>query len=64
MRMMTKAEVCDYLKISFRTIEVWMDKGRFPRGVQIGKPVYWAEEAVHQWQAQMFRSQLDWKRKL
>ena len=61
MELMTKTEVCQKLKVSTRTIELWVHEGRFPPAVQIGKSVYWASEAVDKWQENLFKKQLAWK---
>lgn len=63
METMNKEQVCTTLKIAPRTLEGWVKAGRFPPPVQIGKAVYWLDEAVQKWQVQTFKAQLEWKRR-
>ncbi|WP_084414701.1 helix-turn-helix transcriptional regulator [Chitinibacter tainanensis] len=62
--LLTKASLCEQLKISERTLENMVRQGVFPPPVRIGKYVYWSETAVVKWQELRFAAQNAWTEKL
>ncbi len=47
-----KAELCDWLGISYPTIWTWMRAGRFPRGIVVGGGegrIAWKRSEVRAW---------------
>ncbi|MGC8505006.1 MAG: helix-turn-helix transcriptional regulator [Acidithiobacillus sp.] len=59
-RLLTKADLCDQLTISPRTLENMVKAGDFPPPVRIGKHVYWSQKAVTAWQQRLFSAQESW----
>ena len=55
-----KAALCAMLMISERGIENMVKGGIFPKGVRIGKRVYWSEIAVNRWREAFFTAQESW----
>ncbi|HRQ45541.1 MAG TPA: helix-turn-helix domain-containing protein [Rhodocyclaceae bacterium] len=55
-----KAELCERLRVSQRTIENMVRDGEFPPPVRIGKHVYWSETTVRTWQRRLFCAQESW----
>ncbi|CAJ0700263.1 helix-turn-helix domain-containing protein [Ralstonia wenshanensis] len=58
--LLTKADLCERLNISPRTLENMVNAGTFPPSVRVGKYVYWSEIAVNTWQRRMFSAQEAW----
>jgi predicted DNA-binding transcriptional regulator AlpA len=58
--LLTKAQVCERLSLSARTLETMVQAGRFPPPVRLGKCVYWTERAVASWLARAFGAQEAW----
>lgn len=59
-RLLSKANLCERLNISPRTLENMVNAGTFPPSVRVGKYVYWSELAVAEWQRRMFAAQEAW----
>lgn len=55
-----KAELCERLNVSERTVENMVKAGSFPPPVRVGKYVYWSEIAVKKWQQRLFAAQESW----
>lgn len=55
-----KADLCQRLNVSERTIENMVNEGAFPPPVRVGKYVYWSEIAVRKWQERLFAAQESW----
>ena len=60
MSILTKQEVCKVLGISIRGLEIMISRGEFPKGVKIGKCLYWSEEAIQVWKCRLFSRQENW----
>ncbi|BDT60205.1 hypothetical protein MasN3_36990 [Massilia varians] len=58
--LLEKSDVIKRLGVSERTLEKWMESGKFPRGLKLGKNAKWAEAAVELWLAQALAPQLTW----
>ena len=59
--LLNKADLCQKLGISPRTIENMIKDGKFPPAVRIGKYVYWSEKSIARWHDALFTSQEDWR---
>lgn len=55
-----KADLCEKLRISERSIENMVKAGTFPPPVRIGKRVFWSDRAIRKWQGELFASQESW----
>ena len=58
--LLTKQVVCKRLSLSERTLEGMVKSQQFPKGVRIGKHLYWCEAAVQGWTIRMFGAQTAW----
>lgn len=58
--LLTKQLVCDRLALSARTLEGMVGANLFPKGIRIGKHLYWSEAAVNTWTTRMFGIQEAW----
>jgi predicted DNA-binding transcriptional regulator AlpA len=58
--LLTKQLVCERLSLSARTLEGMVKSQQFPKGVRIGKHLYWCEAAVQGWTIRMFGAQEAW----
>jgi predicted DNA-binding transcriptional regulator AlpA len=58
-----KAEVCAHMGISPRTLENLVLKGKFPKGVSIGKWAYWSPKVLQNWHKRQFAVQEAWQLK-
>jgi predicted DNA-binding transcriptional regulator AlpA len=56
-----KAQLCELLAISERTIEGMVKNRQFPPPVRVGKHVYWTEAVVRKWQQRLFAAQENWE---
>eukprot|EP01036_Dinobryon_divergens_P015000 gene15000-20289_t len=54
---LNKSEVHEILNISERTLENMIRDQQFPRGVRIGKTVYWTPNIVQAWLDAKFKAQ-------
>lgn len=59
--LLSKAQLCERLSISERTVENMVKAGTFPPPVRVGKYVYWSEAAVRKWQRRLFACQETWE---
>jgi len=59
-RLMTKVSVCEQLNVSPRTLEGMVNSDQFPKGVRIGKHMYWSETSVQSWTIRVFGPQEAW----
>lgn len=58
MEVISKDELLAELKVSARTLENWVRRGEFPRGVRIGKRVTWSRKALEQWRQRKYAFQM------
>ncbi|MFC7461032.1 helix-turn-helix transcriptional regulator [Hydrogenophaga defluvii] len=56
-------EVAERMNMCARSIQKLVAKGRFPRGVYLGRDVFWLETVVDEWLEAQFASQLAWEPK-
>ena len=56
-----KAEVCDQLGISPRTLENLVNADKFPAGVRIGKWSFWSAKVLEDWRRRQFAIQENWR---
>ena len=49
LRLLSKAEVCQTVGVSFPTIWVWMRAGSFPRSRIVGGKSMWRSDEIAQW---------------
>lgn len=59
--LLKKTEICAVLNISPRALENMVSSGRFPRGVPVGKYVYWSKKVVDDWLRRTFGAQENWR---
>lgn len=59
--LLTKAQVATAMGIAVRTLEGLVAAGEFPRGVRVGRCLYWTEEAVSRWHQRLFAVQISWR---
>lgn len=59
--LLTKSQVATAMGIAVRTLEGLVAAGEFPRGVRVGRCLYWTEEAVARWHQRLFAVQLAWR---
>lgn len=59
--LLTKEQVAAQMGISVRTLEGLIANGEFPRGVRVGRFLYWTELAISQWHQRTFAVQLAWR---
>lgn len=55
-----KAEVCEMLGVSPRTLDNLVSRREFPEGVRIGKWSYWTLRAVERFHERAFAAQENW----
>ena len=55
-----KADVCNELGISLRTLDNLVQRNQFPPGVRIGKWCYWSSKALDNYRERAFRMQEVW----
>jgi predicted DNA-binding transcriptional regulator AlpA len=48
-RLLSKADVCDLTSRTFPTIWTWMQRGKFPRAVNLNGRPAWRESEVIEW---------------
>ena len=60
-KLVGKAEVCQLLDVSDRTLEKMVAACLFPPPLRLGKRVAWAEEAVVRWLNMSLQAQLNWE---
>ena len=59
--LLSKVVLCARLGVSARTIENMVKADDFPRGVRVGKFLYWSEACVTAWQQRVFGVQQSWR---
>ena len=59
--LINKKTLCSRLNISQRSLENMINRERFPRGVTVGKCVYWSEKALAAWLQREFGAQENWR---
>jgi predicted DNA-binding transcriptional regulator AlpA len=57
MEVISKDELLAELKIAARTLENWVRRGEFPRGVRIGRRMTWSRKALEQWRRRKYAFQ-------
>lgn len=60
---LTLKEVAERLNMCTRSIQKMVKARRFPRGVHLGRDVFWLETVVDQWLEAKFSDQLAWESK-
>jgi prophage regulatory protein len=60
-KMILKAEVCERLRVSDRTLEKMVRAKEFPAPLRHGKWLTWSEAAVDRWQRLAVESQMTWE---
>ena len=60
-KMMLKAEVCERLGVSDRTLEKMVRANEFPNPLRHGKWLRWSQEAVERWLRMALEPQLNWE---
>jgi excisionase family DNA binding protein len=48
-KLMSPAELAEYLDVPVRTIYIWRDKGTGPRGLKVGKHIRYRITDVETW---------------
>ena len=59
--LINKKTLCGRLGVSQRGLENMISQKRFPRGVTVGKCVYWSEKALGAWLQREFGAQENWR---
>ena len=59
--LLTKQHVAAQMGVSVRTLEGLVANGEFPKGVRVGKFLYWTETAINAWHERVFAAQLAWR---
>lgn len=49
MKLITKEQVAVLFEVRPRTIEKWVQDGKFPKPLKIGKRVWWCEDELMTW---------------
>lgn len=57
----TKERVAKQMGLSVRTLEGLVANGEFPKGVRVGRFLYWTEAAITAWHQRVFAVQLSWR---
>jgi predicted DNA-binding transcriptional regulator AlpA len=57
MEVISKSELLAELKISARTLENWVRRGEFPRGVRVGRRMTWSRSALERWRERRYAFQ-------
>lgn len=60
---LTLSEVAERLNMCTRSIQKMVKARRFPRGVHLGRDVFWLETVVDQWLEAKFSEQMAWEPK-
>ena len=60
-RVLKKAEVCQELGISVRTLENLVNAHKFPPGVRVGKFCFWSVKVIKDWHQRQFAVQEAWR---
>jgi predicted DNA-binding transcriptional regulator AlpA len=58
---LTKQQVCDFLQMSPRALEMAVRRNEFPPAVRLGKRVYWSRNSVENFIREQFREQNAWQ---
>ncbi|MES2992302.1 MAG: helix-turn-helix domain-containing protein [Pseudomonadota bacterium] len=58
---LTKQQVCDFLQMSPRALEMAVRRNEFPPAVRVGKRVYWSRKSVENFIREQFREQDAWR---
>ena len=59
--LLTKERVAAQMGISIRTLEGLIANSEFPKGVRVGRFLYWTEVAINAWHQRVFAAQLAWR---
>lgn len=59
--LLTKEQVATRMGICVRTLEGLVANGEFPKGVRVGRFLYWTEAAINAWHQRVFAAQLAWR---
>lgn len=59
--LLNKEQAAQRMGISVRTLDTLVANGEFPRGVRVGRFLYWTEAAILQWHQRLFAAQLGWR---
>lgn len=59
--LLDKAQLAGVLGLSVRTLEELVASRQFPRGVRIGRKLFWAAPVADTWKKRMFSHQLQWR---
>jgi len=57
MEIIDKDALLTELKVSARTLENWVRRGEFPRGVRVGRRMTWSRRALERWRERRYAFQ-------
>jgi len=60
-QLLDKARLSTSMGVSVRLLDDLVSKGSFPRGVRVGRRLYWTSQVVDAWRQRTFSHQLHWR---
>jgi predicted DNA-binding transcriptional regulator AlpA len=60
-QLLDKPRLAASMGLSVRLLDDLVSNGRFPKGVRVGRRLYWTPQAVETWRQRTFAHQLHWR---
>lgn len=60
-QLLDKARLATSMGVSVRLLDELVSSGRLPKGVRVGRRLYWTSQAVDAWRQRTFSQQLHWR---
>lgn len=59
--LLDKPRLAESMGVSVRLLDDLVNKGSFPKGVRMGRRLYWTPLAVETWRQRTFAHQVHWR---
>jgi predicted DNA-binding transcriptional regulator AlpA len=60
-QLLDKIQMASLMGLSVRTLEELVGNGQLPKGVRVGRRLFWAVQVVEAWRQRTFSHQLYWR---
>ena len=60
-QLLDKAHLATSMGVSVRLVDELVSSGRLPKGVRVGRRLYWTSQVVDAWRQRTFSNQLHWR---
>lgn len=60
-QLLDKIQMASMMGLSVRTLEELVGNGQLPKGVRVGRRLFWAAQVVEMWRQRTFSNQLHWR---